>query len=110
MPQDTPQRGDIFWADLSSKESRGSEQHGRRPVVVVSVNSINSSIPISVIVPLSRKLHKANNRHRILVRESEKVQEPGTGGCNEDSLALTEQIRCISRDRLDGTRVARLTP
>lgn len=108
--QEIPRRGDIFWAALPDSESIGSEQHGGRPVVVVSVDIVNSNLPICVIVPLSNKLDKANREHRIRIVESEKIQEPGTKGCPGESLALTEQIRCISRRRLDPKRVARLKP
>ena len=107
---DTPHRGDIFWADLPDHDSAGSEQKGRRPVVVISVDVVNSTLPICVVVPLTGKLDKPNPLHRIRVHESSKIQESGTGGCKGDSLALTEQIRCISRSRLDAKRVARLTP
>jgi mRNA-degrading endonuclease toxin of MazEF toxin-antitoxin module len=86
----------------------GSEQYGKRPVLVISIDNINSSLPICVVVPLSEQLHKANRNHRIRIPESEKIQETGTRGCPGESLALTEQVRCISRERLDPKRVARL--
>ncbi len=104
-----PQRGDIFWADFPSNQSAGSEQRGRRPVLVVSVSVINA-LPICIIVPLTSQLNKANRHHRIILIESHKIQEPGTQGCRGDSLALTEQIRSISRIRLDAQRIAKLKP
>jgi len=110
MPKDIPRRGDIFWAKLPLTASQGSEQYGDRPVLVLSIDAINSSLPIAVVVPLSERLHKANNKYRIRIPESEKIQESGTAGCKGESLALTEQIRCISRDRLGDKRLARLTP
>ena len=109
MPQDIPQRGDIFWAHLPLIESEGSEQNKDRPVLVISVNSLNSRLPIVVIVPLSSEIHKIS-QHRIRIPESQKIQEPGTKGCPNVGLALTEQIRCISRNRLGDKRLARITP
>ena len=106
--RDIPERGDIFWADLPSYDSVGSEQRGARPVLILSVNIINASLPICVIVPLSAQLAKANTNHRIRVLESERIQKPGTQGRGGESLALTEQVRCIARKRLDPKRVARL--
>lgn len=108
--QDIPERGDIFYADIPEGESVGSEQRGRRPVLVVSVNIINSNLPVCVVIPLSKQLHKKNRQHRILISESEKIQSPNTGGCKGDSLVLTEQIRMISRDRLDPKKIAKLKP
>jgi mRNA-degrading endonuclease toxin of MazEF toxin-antitoxin module len=77
-------------------------------VLIISVNIVNSTLPICIVVPLTSQLDKPNRVHRIRVLESHKVQELGTNGCPGDSLALTEQVRCISRERLDGKRVARL--
>jgi len=108
--KDTPRRGDIFWADLPIQDSVGSEQRGPHPVLVLSVNIVNDHLPICVVVPLSSKLHKENRQFRIRITAAEKTQEPGTKGCPNDSLALTEQVRCISRNRLDPKRVARATP
>jgi mRNA interferase MazF len=105
-----PRRGDIFWADFPLTESEGSEQHGRRPALVVSADAINDRLPIVVVVPLSANVGKQNRQHRIRILEKGKIQEPGGPGCPGDSLALTEQIRIISKRRLDPNRVARLTP
>lgn len=106
-----PQRGDIFWADLPGAESVGSEQRDRRPVLVVSASKLNDALPrICVIVPLTTNLDKANRNFRIRILESAKIPEQGTSGCPGDSVALTEQIRCISRDRLDENRIARAKP
>jgi mRNA-degrading endonuclease toxin of MazEF toxin-antitoxin module len=106
-----PQRGDIFWADLPNTDSVGSEQRDRRPVLVVSATKLNEALPqVCVIVPLTTNLNKANRNFRIRILEAAKVNEPGTSGCSGDSIALTEQVRCISRDRLDEKRIARAKP
>ena len=106
----TPQRGDIFWATFPGYQSEGSEQRGDRPVLVISVDQINRALPICVIVPLSTQTHKANRQFRILIPENEKLAEPGTTGCPGESVALTEHIRSVSRDRLQPRRVARAKP
>jgi mRNA interferase MazF len=108
-PFPPPKRGDIFWADLPEYNSVGSEQHGRRPVLVLSTDAVNERLPICIIVPLSNQLQKVNRHHRIKILESEKIQEAGTPGCPGESLALTEQIRCISQQRL-GQKVASVKP
>lgn len=113
-----PRRGEIYWAELPELESVGSEQRGRRPVLVmsevlvVSVDNINRDVPICIIVPLTGVLTKTPRQFRIRIPQAEKIDEPGTGGCPGDSLALTEQIRCISVERFDKRKgkVARVTP
>ncbi len=103
-----PKRGDIFWANIPP--TVGSEQHGRRPVLVVSVNAVNSGLPVVVVVPLTAKIQKANRNFRILIPDSQKIQELGTSGCTGESLALTEQVRVMDKFQLDDRRVARLVP
>lgn len=109
----TPKRGDIFWADLPEDESVGSEQKGRRVVLVFSSNKVIDALREDgcVVVPLTRQLQKSNRHFRIRILESYKIAEAGhSREVAGDSLALTEQIRFISRDRLDAQRVASLNP
>lgn len=108
--QPTPKRGDIFWADLPPHQSTGSEQYGKRPVVIVSADSINVQFPIAVIVPLTSNISKENRRHRIRILEAHIINEAGSTSTIKESVALTEQIRCVSRDRLGSNRVAKLKP
>src|SRR3974390_3221638 len=112
LPAPRPQRGDIYWLEINDKEVKGSEQHGYRPWLVVSVNNINSQLPIVIAVPITSELPKLENARlfRILLPEGHKVQEPGhRKGCPGDSLALTEQVRVLSIERLPKQRAARLT-
>ena len=109
----TPKRGDIFWADLPEDESVGSEQRDRRVVLVFSANLVNDALKQEgcVIIPLTRQIHKVNRHFRIRILEAYKIAEPGhSREVAGDSLALTEQIRFISRDRMDAQRIASLNP
>lgn len=106
-----PQRGDIYWLEIKKEQTLGSEQYGYRPWLVVSANSIHG-LPVVVAVPLTSELHKIEGarQFRILIPEKEKIQEPGhTKGCPGESLALTEQVRVLSAERLPPQRAARLT-
>jgi mRNA interferase MazF len=85
-------RGEVFAARLDPTE--GSEQAGVRPVVIVSRNAINDASPVVVVVPLTsskqgRKLYPSH----VAIRASD-------GGLRVDSVALTEQVRAISKSRL----------
>jgi len=111
LPSPKPQRGDIYWLEIKENQTEGSEQFGYRPWLVVSVNSINAQLPIVVAVPLTSEFHKIENarQFRILIPESQKIQEPGhPKGCKGDSVALTEQVRVLSIERLRSQRAARL--
>lgn len=45
------QQGDIFWVSLNP--TKGHEQQGRRPVLVVSNDIINSKLILALIVPIT---------------------------------------------------------
>jgi mRNA interferase MazF len=87
----TPVRGDIFEARLDPTE--GSEQAGIRPVIIVSRNSINAHSPVVVVVPTT----DADNPKRIY--PSHCFLAKGLGGLTKDSVAKTEQIRTIQKER-----------
>jgi mRNA-degrading endonuclease toxin of MazEF toxin-antitoxin module len=84
-------RGDVFWADLVPRS--GSEQSGRRPVVVVSHAALTErerwrSI---IVVPLSTSIAQS-------VRASTVVRLPrGTAGLPRECAALCHQVTTLDR-------------
>lgn len=91
-------RGDVYDARLDPVE--GSEQAGRRPVVIVSRNAISTHLPIAIVVPCTsyrtgRRLYASH----VLLRSPD-------GGLSEDSVALAEQVRTVSKGRLTRYRGA----
>jgi mRNA interferase MazF len=85
-------RGDVYLAALDPTE--GSEQAGKRPVIVVSRNAINAASPVVIIVPVTGLERKARTY------PSQVVLKAGEAGLNKDSVALGEQVRAISKNRL----------
>lgn len=85
-------RGDVYDARLSPTE--GSEQAGTRLVVVVSRDAINRYSSVVVVVPLTN----ATNVKRSYPNN---VEIPaGVAGLSVNSVALTGQVRAISKTRL----------
>jgi mRNA interferase MazF len=83
-------QGEIWLADLNPVV--GSEQQGRRPVVVISGNAMNDNLGICIVCPLSSKLrHYAGCL--VLTKDSK-------NGLDNDSEIITFQIRTISGERL----------
>ena len=81
---------DIFYADLG--ETRGSEQNGIRPVLVIQNNIGNKYSPTVIVTPLTSKVKKKGQpTHVVLNCEC---------GLSEKSMALLEQIRTLDRFRL----------
>lgn len=89
-------RGDIYYADLNPVV--GSEQGGRRPVLVVQNDAGNEHSPTAVVVPITGKPRKNPLPTH--------VRLPASCGLEKDSLALAEQVRSIDRSRLEN-RVGR---
>jgi len=85
-------RGDIYHTDLNP--TRGSEQSGTRPVVVVSRDAINEHSPVIIIVPITG----AENKLRLY--PTHVPLGAGMGGLAKDSIAITEQVRAIAKTRL----------
>ena len=86
-------RGDVYQANLDPTE--GSEQAGKRPVLIVSRDGINRSSPVVIIVPLTKFLarKKIYPSHYIVKASSD-------NGLNTDSIVKCEQIRAIAKSRL----------
>ena len=83
-------RGEIYWADLAPLS--GSEQQGRRPVVVIPHDAFNQTQgwrSVSVI-PLSTCVAQTGRRpSAVLLRQ-------GAAGLSQDSVALCHQELRIS--------------
>jgi mRNA interferase MazF len=85
-----PARGEIWLADLDP--TRGHEQAGRRPVLVLSEDPFNRSrAGLVIAVPITSTLRPNPFRVRL---------SPLDGGLKVESDALCEAIRSISKDRL----------
>ena len=83
-------QGEIWLADLSPTEGR--EQSGIRPVLVISVDALNSGASgLSIVVPIT-STERPNPIHVELGE--------GVGGLRSRSFALPEMVRSISRHRL----------
>jgi mRNA interferase MazF len=100
-------RGDVFWAFLDP--TVGSEQAGRRPVVIVSRDAIHSAMTVAVVVPLTNRDNKDSLYH------SQVEIKRGEGGLRVDSVAMCEHVRAVSIERirgflghLDASRIAQI--
>ncbi len=85
-----PHRGEIWLADL--RPTRGREQAGRRPVLVLSVDFFNAG-PADLVVVLPLTSTQRDIPLHVNVRK-------GDGGTRNDSAILCEAIRSVSKDRL----------
>jgi len=85
------QRGEIYFVSLDP--TRGREQAGRRPVLVVSVDSINRLPLVITVVPGTDSRNIARDyptNVRIAARES---------GLPVDTVFMCYQVRALDHDR-----------
>ena len=83
----------VFWANLDPV--KGSEQAGKRPVLVISAEEANTVLPVVTIMAITslkpgRKVYPTE----ILLPLTET-------NLSKDSIAMAHQIRAISKSRLE---------
>lgn len=81
--------GDVVWVELSP--SRGREQDGRRPAVVVSSEDHLAAATTLVTVAPCTSRDRAWPNHITLT---------GPIGLEAPTFAMTEQVRTVARDRV----------
>ncbi len=84
-------RGDIYYANLNPFV--GSEQGGKRPVLVLQNNDGNYFAPTLIVAPMTTKVCKKKElpTHYILKK---------AGALKHPSIVLLEQIRTIDKSRV----------
>src|SRR5258706_6486644 len=86
--------GDIYWADLVPRS--GSEQTGRRPVILVSHDGFNQ-VPAwrsMIVVPISTSAAQGKRGPTV-------VEIPGgSAGLPKTSLAVCHQVTTLDRAKL----------
>ncbi|MDJ0676458.1 MAG: type II toxin-antitoxin system PemK/MazF family toxin [Calothrix sp. MO_167.B42] len=83
--------GEIQLADLNP--TRGSEQAGIRPVIIVQRDNLQRFTRTVVVIPLTSNVRRAQIPGTVLI-------PAGEGGLTQDSVALCYQIVVLDRQRL----------
>jgi mRNA interferase MazF len=84
-------QGEIWFANLDP--SKGSEQAGRRLVVVLSGNLLNENLPFVIIAPLTTKIKR--------YKGNPVLKPTKANGLTSESEILIFHLRSISKDRLE---------
>jgi mRNA interferase MazF len=84
----------IFLASLNP--AKGSEQSGRRPVLIISRESINQILPVVNIIPLTSRKSAARS-----IYPNEVLLPADIAGLKMDSIALCYQVRTLDKSRLE---------
>ncbi len=79
-----------------TRSTLGSEQSGRRPVLVISRERVNELLPVVNVVPVTSR--KSASR---TIYPNEVLLPAGKAGLQVDSIALCYQIRTLDKSRLE---------
>lgn len=93
-------RGDIFWAHLDPV--KGSEQQGRRPVLIIQNDIGNELAPTVIVAPLTSKSFTKEFPTNVNIPKN-------IAGLKSDSTVLLSQIRALDKSRL-GSRIGFFPP
>ncbi|MEB3293361.1 MAG: type II toxin-antitoxin system PemK/MazF family toxin [Synechococcales bacterium] len=84
-------RGEIYLANLNP--SRGSEQAGIRPVILVQRNSLERFTRMAIVVPLTSNCRRAQVPGTLEI-------PAGEGGLTQNSVALCYQMVVLNQERV----------
>lgn len=95
-------RGEVYVADLVPRS--GSEQQGRRPVIVLSHDAFNQAPGWRsiIVVPVSTSARQARRGLTAVLLPQ------GAGGLEQESVALCHQVTTLDRAKLS-QRIGELT-
>jgi mRNA interferase MazF len=87
-------RGEVYWADLVPRS--GSEQQGRRPVIVISHDAFNQTQGWRsiIVVPLSTSAAQAGRGPSAVLLPQR------AAGLSKESVALCHQVTTLDRSKL----------
>lgn len=90
MTQEKFYRGDIYFANLNPV--KGSEQGGKRPVVIVQNDVGNKYSPTVIVAPITSRCRKKASMPTHVPLDNEVLEK--------NSQVLLEQIRTLDKTRL----------
>lgn len=84
-------QGEIW--EIYLNPTKGSEQSGRRPAVIISGNMLNKHLQVVIVCPLTSKIK--NYKGNLIIKPTE------VNGLVDKSEVLTFHVRSVSKSRLD---------
>jgi len=97
-------RGEIYFVELSPVLGREIDKK-RRPVLVLSINDLNSKPLVVTVVPGTKAAHKAVHFKNVVV-----VPATATNGLSEATIFQCHQIRALDHCRFISPPCGTLAP
>lgn len=92
---------EVYYLDLDP--TQGSEQRGKRPVLVVSNDAVNDNLPVFTCIPFSSVKQGSK------IYPTEVLLSAADSGLPRDSVLMLQQIRTVSVGRILGAKVSTIT-
>lgn len=92
---------EIYFLDLDP--TKGSEQRGTRPILVISNDAVNANLPVFTCIPFSSVKPGAK------IYPTEVFMSTSESGLPKDSVLMLQQIRTVSNSRILGNKVSEIT-
>jgi mRNA interferase MazF len=95
-----PVRGEVWLVDLDP--TRGREQAGRRPALVISADGLNRSrAGVAIVVPMTTRARDIPSHVEVT---------PPDGGVRQTSYVRCEDVRSVSLQRLEDGPFGTVSP
>ncbi len=91
---------EIYYLDLDP--TTGSEQKGKRPVLVISNDAVNNCLPVFTCIPFSSV--KSGDK----IYPTEVFIALKDSGLPKDSVLMLQQIRTVSINRIFGNKIGEI--
>jgi mRNA interferase MazF len=95
-------RGDLFWVNLDP--ARGSEQAGRRPVVVIQNNIGNEAAATTIIAPLTTKDFSKEYPATLHINVGKDFRQQNIG-----SRLMSAYLDYLSKEKVTGVSLATMS-
>lgn len=88
-------RGEVYWANLAPRS--GSEQTGKRPVIILSHDAFNETPAWRsiIVIPVSTSPTQARRGPTVVALPA------GTAGLKNDSSVICHQVTTLDRSKLE---------
>lgn len=90
----------IYFVNLDTVQ--GSEQKGKRPVLVISNEAVNQYLPVCTIIPFSS--YNVNDK----IYPTEILLTRQVTSLIKESILMIQQIRTIDQSRIIGIKVGKI--
>lgn len=92
---------EVYYLNLNP--TKGSEQQGNRPVLVISNDAVNNNLPVFTCIPFS------SVKPETKIYPTEVYLSRAESGLPQNSVLMLQQIRTVAISRISGPKISTIT-